>query len=126
VLEDEGVEGVCLSLGNVIGGWAMLLDLHGLAVAATNDDTRARAERIWKELQESRPEGAGFSLSLVDDGHHVWVQPVGAHGRVEAFLAVGKLHALVPFDRIVAGHALSLLAIELSKERAVADAQRKL
>jgi hypothetical protein len=43
----------------------------------------------------------------------------------QAFLAVGKRHALVAFDRIVAGHALSLLAIELSKERAVADDLRQ-
>jgi len=45
---------------------------------------------------------------------------------VEAFLAVGKPEQLSAFDRVVAGHALSLLAIELSKDRAVADAQRRL
>jgi PucR C-terminal helix-turn-helix domain/GGDEF-like domain len=56
----------------------------------------------------------------------VWVQPVGAQGRVEAFLAVGKPEALTPIDRIVAGHALSLFAIELAKDRAVADAERRL
>ncbi len=30
---------------------------------------------------------------MVDEGHHVWVQPVGAQGRVEAFLAVGTPRA---------------------------------
>jgi PucR family transcriptional regulator, purine catabolism regulatory protein len=54
------------------------------------------------------------------------VQPVGAEGRVEAFLAVGKPEQPTPLDRIVAGHALSLFAIELVKSRAVAEAQRKL
>ena len=62
----------------------------------------------------SRPEGTSFSLSLVDRGHHVWVQPVGAQGRVEAFLAVGKPEQPTQLDRIVAGHALSLFAIELA------------
>lgn len=126
VMEDEGVEGVCRSLGRVVGGWALLLDLHGLPLAATDSKAAKRSGRIWSELRDSRPEGTGFSLSLVDQGHHIWIQPVGAHGRVEAFLVVGKPTSLVPFDRIVAGHALSLLAIELSKERAVADAQRRL
>jgi len=51
---------------------------------------------------------------------------VGAEGRVEAFLAVGKLDQPTQVDRIVAGHALSLFAIELAKSRAVADAERRL
>ena len=34
--------------------------------------------------------------------------------------------ALAPLDRIVAGHALSLFAIELAKSRAVAEAERRL
>ncbi|MGZ8601326.1 MAG: PucR family transcriptional regulator [Actinomycetota bacterium] len=62
----------------------------------------------------------------MDRGHHIWVQPVGAQGRVEAFLAVGKPEQPSQLDRIVAGHALSLFAIELAKSRAVADAQRRL
>jgi purine catabolism regulator len=56
----------------------------------------------------------------------VWIQPVGAQGRVEAFLAVGKPDQPTQVDRIVAGHALSLFAIELAKSRAVADAERRL
>ena len=110
----------------MIHGWALVLDLHGQPLATTSRDAGQRAERIWTELRESRPEGTGFSLTVVDEGHHVWIQPIGARGRVEAFLAVGKPEVLTPFDRIVAGHALSLFAIELSKERAVADAERRL
>ena len=75
---------------------------------------------------DSRPDGTSFSVTLVDRGHHIWVQPVGAQGRVEAFLAVGKPEQPSQLDRIVAGHALSLFAIELATSRAVADAQRRL
>ena len=81
---------------------------------------------MWQELRVSRPEAASFSLTLVDRGHHVWIQPVGAQGRVEAFLAVGKPDQPTQVDRIVAAHALSLFAIELAKSRAVADAERRL
>jgi purine catabolism regulator len=56
----------------------------------------------------------------------VWVQPVGAQGRIEAFLAVGSSEPLSQVDRIVAGHALSLFAIELAKSRAVAEAEHRL
>jgi len=126
VLDGDGVEGIAASLARASGGWAMLLDLHGIPLAATSPAAEERAERVWDELQRSRPEGTGFSLTLVDEGHNMSIQPVGAKGRVEAFLVVGKAEALTQIDRIVAGHALSLFAIELAKSRAVADAERRL
>ncbi|MEP6972624.1 MAG: PucR family transcriptional regulator ligand-binding domain-containing protein [Actinomycetota bacterium] len=126
VMEGAGIEGIAASLADIAKGWALLLDLHGIALAATSRAATARADRVWDEIQSARPEGTSFSMSLVDKGHHVWVQPVGAQGRVEAFLAVGKPEQPSQLDRIVAGHALSLFAIELAKSRAVADAQRRL
>lgn len=126
VLDEKGAEGVAEALARVTHGWAIVFDLHGVPVAATTKSASGRAKRVWAEVLSSRPEGTGFSLTLVDQGDHVWIQPVGVHGRVEAFLALGRPEAPSAFDRIVAGHALSLLAIELSKERAVADAQRRL
>ncbi len=126
VMEGAGLEGLARSLADVTGGWALLMDLHGLPLAATSRAASTRAGRVWEELRDSRPSGTSFSLSLVDRGHHISVQPVGAQGRIEAFLAVGKSEQPTQLDRIVAGHALSLFAIELATSRAVADAQRKL
>jgi purine catabolism regulator len=126
VLEGGGVEGVARSLADVVKGWALVLDLHGMPLASTHADAETRRERIWDEVRTSRPEAATFSLTILDEGYHVWVQPVGAQGRIEAFLAVGTSEQPTPLDRIVAGHALSLFAIELAKSRAVAEAERRL
>jgi purine catabolism regulator len=126
VMEGSGPEGIARSLAGVTKGWALLLDLHGLIIASTGRAAAMRAERIRDELRTRRSDGTSFSVTLVDRGHHIWVQPVGAQGRVEAFLAVGKPEQPTQLDRIVAGHALSLFAIELAKSRAVADAQRRL
>jgi purine catabolism regulator len=126
MLEGAGVAGVASTLAEAIGGWAVVLDLHGIPLAAGPRSARGRAPRLWDELRDSRPPEPGFSVSLVDRGDHVSVQPVGARGRVEAFLAIGKGEALGQFDRIVAAHALSLLAIELNQSRAVAEAERGL
>jgi DNA-binding PucR family transcriptional regulator len=125
-MDGEGVEGIASALARATGGWALLLDLHGMPLAATSHAARQRLPRVWEELKVSRPEGTGFSVTLVDRGHHISVQPVGAQGRVEAFLAVGKPEAPMQFDRIVTAHALSLFAIELAKSRAVAEAERRL
>jgi purine catabolism regulator len=125
-MDGEGLEGIAAALARAIGGWALLLDLHGMPLATTSQAARQRQPRIWEELKVSRPEGTGFSVTIVDRGHHVWVQPVGAQGRVEAFLAVGKPDSPTQLDRIVTAHALSLFAIELAKSRAVAEAERRL
>ena len=126
VLDDRGVEGIADELAGAIQGWALLLDLHGRPLAATSRAAKQRAERVWNELRQSRPEGSGFSLTLVDQGHHVWIQPVSPHGRVEAFLAIGKPGPLAQLDRAVASRALALFAIETAKARAVAEAERRL
>jgi purine catabolism regulator len=126
VLDGGGVAGIAASLAGVVRGWVLVLDLHGIALASTGRAATLRQEHVWDELRASRPDGPAFSLTMVDRGHHVWVQPIGAQGRTEAFLAVGKPEQPTQVDRIVAGHALSLLAIELAKSRAVADAQRRL
>jgi purine catabolism regulator len=126
VLEGQGPEGVISSLTSVVGGWAILLDLHGAVVSSTPATAKSYARRIWGELQSSRPEGIHFSLSLVDRGQNIAVQPVSTQGRVEAYLAVGKKEALTQFDRIVSSHAIGLLAIELAKVRAVSETERRL
>lgn len=126
VMEGQGVEGIAASLAGVTGGWVLVLDVHGMPLAATSRAARQETVRVWQELRDARPEGTGFSLTLSDRGRHVWIQPVGAQGRVEAFLAVSKPDAPTQLDRIVAGHALSLLAIEMAKSRAVAEVERRL
>jgi len=95
-------------------------------VAAVPPSASNYAGRVWSELRSSRPEGIHFSLTLVDGGQNIAVQPVSSQGRIEAYLAVGKKDALTQFDRIVSSHALSLLAIELAKARAVSEAEGRL
>jgi purine catabolism regulator len=126
VLDGGGIDGIGRSLAEVVGGWALLLDLHGMALVSTGAAAEVRRARIWDAIRASRPDAAAFSLTMLDEGDHVWVQPVGAQGRVEAFLAVGVPEQPTQLDRIVAAHALSLFAIELAKSRAVADAERRL
>jgi purine catabolism regulator len=126
VLEGQGVPGIVASLSRVTGGSAVLLDLHGTVMSAVPASASALVPRIWAELQSRRAEGHRFSLSVVEGKHHIAIQPLASRGRIEGFLALGKRDAISQFDRIVSSHALSLLALELSKARAVSEAERRL
>jgi PucR family transcriptional regulator, purine catabolism regulatory protein len=126
VLEGQGIGGVVSALSKATGGWAVLFDLHGSLMAVEPKNAETYVPRLWSELQTPRAEGLRFGLSVVDFGQHISLQPVTAQGRVEAFLGVGKRDALTQFDRIVASHALALLALELAKVRAVSETERRL
>jgi sugar diacid utilization regulator len=126
VLDGEGITGILAALTQATRGWALLIDLHGAVISVAPSGARVHGARVWRELRSPRADGQRFSLSVMDDGHHIAIQPVTAQGRVEAFLAVGKREALTQFDRIVSSHAVALLALELAKARAVSDAERRL
>ena len=126
VLDGQGAPGILRSLSRAAGGWTLLMDLHGAVAGAAPDEARQHRDAVWEEVRSSRHDGQRFSVSLVEGGHHIVVQPVTAQGRVEAFLSLGKREAVSQFDRIVFSHALSLLALELSKVRAVSEAERRL
>jgi purine catabolism regulator len=126
VLDGEGIRGVVSALSEATGGWAVLFDLHGSVMAADPVSAETYVPRLWSELQTPRAEGLRFGLSVVDLGQHIALQPVTAQGRVEAFLAVGKRDVLSQFDLIVSSHALALLALELSKVRAISETERRL
>ncbi|HCP61787.1 MAG TPA: hypothetical protein DIU14_04845 [Actinobacteria bacterium] len=126
VLDGGGVAGIVRSLAAATGGWALLLDLHGDVVAAAPDDAVDHLATVWGELRSPRAESLRFTLSLVDGGNHIAIQPVIVQGEIESFLAFGHERSPAQFDRIVSSHALNLLALEFAKTRAVSDVERRL
>jgi purine catabolism regulator len=126
LLAGDGVAGLAAELSRALRGWVVVFDVHGQTLAATPPSAKGRVSRVWKEVRRSRRDGTGFSLTLADRGDHVAVHPVGARGHVEGYLAVGTEAGFSQLDRIVVGHGLSLLAIELDKSRAVAEAEHRL
>jgi len=126
VLKGQGVPGVVEELARTVGGWVAVLDLHGLPLASWPASAAGRAAALWEEIRTVRPVTPGSSVSLSDRGQHVSVQPVGVSGRIDGFLVMATWQRLGQFERIVASHALSLLAIELDKTASVATAERRL
>ena len=126
VVEGGGVTGLITALASAMGGWALVLDTHGVPLAAAPAAARGRAKALFEEARKGAQHGLRFGASLVAQGSHIAILPVGARGHVEGFLAVGRSEPLSEVDHSIAGHAVHLLAIELDKSRAVADAERRL
>lgn len=126
VVEGGGVGGLIAALASATGGWAVMLDNHGSPLAASPASARERAPDLFEEALKGAPHGLRFGVSLVAQDSHIAVLPVGARGHVEGFLAVGNRQSPTDLDHTVAAHAVHLLAIELDKSRAVADAERRL
>ena len=127
VLEGAGVEGVARSLADVVKGWALLLDLHGMPLAAT-DPRRGGAARA--DLGRGAHLASRGRDVLVDDARRgVTTCGCSRSGRRAGSRRSSRWASREQpsqLDRIVAGHALSLFAIELAKSRAVAEAERRL
>jgi purine catabolism regulator len=126
VIDGQGIEGIARILARTLDGWVVVLGVRGEPLGASTAQAAARAVDIWERLREAHPDGGSFSLSVAERRGHVFVQPVRAHGHAEAYLAVGTRQPTSPSERIVAAHALSLIALELDKARAVEEAERSL
>ncbi|HYH27900.1 MAG TPA: PucR family transcriptional regulator ligand-binding domain-containing protein [Actinomycetota bacterium] len=125
VLKGGGATGVSRVLARAVGGWAVVLDLHGLPIGAWPENAAARAMKLWDEVRGVRPDAPGSSVSLSENGHRIAVQPVGVGGRVDGFLVLGTRHRMGQLERLAASHALSLLAIEFDKNASIATAERR-
>ena len=133
VLDGAGVDGHHRrrSLAATVKGWALLLDLHGPALAASPPvpAPRVAPNVIWDETAHlERRKASNFSCRCwIDHGHHVVGAAVsGAQGRSRRSSRSASRTALTQLDRIVAGHALALFAIELAKVARGRDAERRL
>ncbi|MGH2711090.1 MAG: PucR family transcriptional regulator [Actinomycetota bacterium] len=120
----DGMNGVVAALAKAVAGWAVVLDLHGLPVAASPSSAANRAATLWDEIRVARPDSPRFSLSMLDGHKRMSAQPIGVGGRVEAVLVLGTKDSLGQLEGIVASHAVSLLAIEFDKTASVATAER--
>src|SRR5439155_3523302 len=58
VLDGKGIAGVIAALARATGGWAVLIDLHGMPLAAAPSSAREQGGRVWAELRSCKPGGA--------------------------------------------------------------------
>ncbi len=141
VLEERGLDELVRALSAAIGGAVTVLDAHGetlaerafrrplpeRAIQLVRDEVRARAARgpgggedgDGSEFAPDHPDIAGRSLAL----------PVSTrgHGVPQAWLVAARdAGGLGDFERLILQQAVTVVALELMRQRAMRDTERRL
>jgi purine catabolism regulator len=139
VLEERGLDEVVRALAATTGGAVWVLSARGETIAAklfrrqvpqealehVRDEIRSRSERVGAasddalEFAPDHPEIAGRSLVL----------PVSTRGRggPQAWLVAARdAGGLGDFERLILQQAVTVVALELMRQRAMRDTERRL
>ena len=129
LLEEQGIDAVTATLATLVRCSCTLFGFHGevLSRASAGAGTPAAGpDDMWRLVADQRLSRTAFSFPL-DSGEHALVVPVMVAHRIGAFLVV--LKEGTPFgdyDRLIVHHAVTAVALELVKMRAVSRTQQRL
>jgi purine catabolism regulator len=123
----SGVAGIVDGLATALEGWALLLDKEGSVLVATPAAAVDRLADVAHELAgRSATDGAFAISSSLPGGGSMTIMPFGPSGMPGGHLAVGKVSAFTPYDRLVTSHAISLISIGMQTPAALLTAERGL
>lgn len=139
VLEERGLDELVRALAGAIGGAALVLDARGEICASQSSRTplaKDAVERVRSEvgargarLQDSGAGGGGFVPDHPDLAGRSLALPVLARGRgvPEAWLVAARdAGPLGDFERLLLQQAATVVALELMRQRAMRDTERRL
>ena len=140
VLEESGLDEVVRALAAAIGGAVTVLSARGETIAAkvfrreltdaALDDVREEVRRRSAELGAARgPESAEFAPDHPDIAGRALVLPVSLRGRgaPQAWLVAARdAGGLGDFERLILQQAVTVVALELMRQRAMRDTERRL
>jgi purine catabolism regulator len=128
VAEGAGPADVLDEVVGLAGGWALLFDLRGnaLASAASSEAVPLDPKRVWSNLPRGLIERRGpLTSSEVGPGGTLVAMAVTAAKRHEGVFVFGTDHRLDARDRYVVRHAVTVLGLLLASRRAVVEAERR-
>jgi len=112
----DGVPALITALGRAVHAAVCVLDRDGAVLALTEGASSSLPERIRERSGKER------SRIVVDDDGHLAIHRLAVSGT----LAVASDAALDQSERLLVGHTVSLLTIELAKPLRVVDAEQRL
>lgn len=131
VLEERGLEEIVRALAGAVGGAALVLDGRGQALAVRSFRRPLSEEALTAVSAEVRDhEGSSsFTPSHPDLAGRALALPVATRGRgvPHAWLVAARdAGALGDFERLILQQAVTVVALELMRQRAMRDTERRL
>jgi purine catabolism regulator len=123
---DRATPGVLATLTSIVPAWALALDASGRVLSVQPSDARRFADAVRAEVARQPAGGRRFAISVVREGSTVTIQSLGTGERPRGYLAVGQPATPSAFDRLVIGHAASLVSLELDKSTSIRVSERQL
>lgn len=121
-----GVQALIKTLSTALDCSACVLDRSGLMLAESGFDTEGLAARVHEQLDRDQGRRRGASRVFVDGRGSLTIQQLPGAGEGPGYLAVASAEPLGPSERLLVGHTVALLSIELAKPMRVIDAEQRL
>jgi DNA-binding PucR family transcriptional regulator len=139
VLEERGLEEVVRALAAAIGGAVLVLSSRGETIASKTfrrtlpepalAHVREEVVRRSAEIGAGDADGAGFTPDHPEVAGRSLVLPVATRGRgaPQAWLVAARdAGGLGDFERLILQQAVTVVALELMRQRAMRDTERRL
>lgn len=123
-LSSGGPRAIVSELATALDCWVLLLDEAGLARHSIPGDARRHAAALRLDLERLAPASPLHAASLALGAEQVAVLPLGTDGRVDGYLAAGRVTPLSLAEQSLLAGAVGLLTLDLCHERAARDARR--
>lgn len=120
-----GIPALVGTLSSTLHATVSVLDRSRLVLAESGADTAAALERVQQQLDKDQKR-RGVSRVVVDDRGSLTIAQVPGADEKQGYLAVSSAGPLDAGQRLLVGHALALLSIELAKPARVVDAEQRL
>ncbi len=137
VLEERGLSALQGSMADAIGGTVVILDGRGETLAGECGEALApeTLERLRHEVHDrtqalarSGEASEGIEIASEQPAGEVLVLPVATHGRgaPQAWLVAARAGGIGDYERLIAQQGATVVALELMRQRAMRETERRL
>lgn len=121
-----GIPALVDTLASALDCAVCVMDRSRVVLAEAGVDTVGVVERVQEQLDKDQKRRRGVSRVVVDDRGSLTIQQIPGADEKQGYLAVSSADPLDAGERLLVGHALALLSIELAKPARVIDAEQRL
>ena len=114
------------TLSRAVSSSVCVMDRAGTVLAQSRNGADDLAARVREQLDRDRRQRRGASRAIVDEHGSLTIQQIPGARERQGNLAVASAEPLGPTERLLVGHAVALLSIELAKPARVVDAEQRL